>query len=246
MSRIWFTADTHFGHANIIKFQHRPFLSPEDQAVLEANGGVWHYGDTKGPSASPHKISRDSLDLMHKELIHQINAHVRPEDTLWHLGDVGFFSHRVPFEGAWGALAAIRCRNMHLVWGNHDDRKITDPHHRGIADYFQSVQDLAEIAVKNQKIVLCHYAMATWNKSHRGSWHLYGHSHAQAEEKLDNALPGRRSMDVGVDNAYRLLGVFRPFSFEEIRDFLKDRAGSAIDHHVSLETPTEEELFCVQ
>ena len=30
---------------------------------------------------------------------------------------------------------------------------------------------------KPQLVVLCHYAMRVWDRSHYGSWHLYGHSH---------------------------------------------------------------------
>jgi hypothetical protein len=31
--QVWFTADTHFGHGNIIKYCQRLFLSPEEFAV---------------------------------------------------------------------------------------------------------------------------------------------------------------------------------------------------------------------
>ena len=42
-----------------------------------------------------------------------------------------------------------------------------------------------------------------------------------AEARLDKIMPCRRSMDVGVDNAYWLLGEWRPFSIDEIITFLE-------------------------
>lgn len=51
---IWFTADTHFGHKNIIKYCDRPFDSIEnmDQTIIGAinnnvqpNDILWHLGD---------------------------------------------------------------------------------------------------------------------------------------------------------------------------------------------------------
>ncbi len=73
--------------------------------------------------------------------------------------------------------------------------------------------------------------MAVLNKSHHGAIHLYGHSHSSAEEGLDKKFPGRRSMDVGIDNAYRLLGEYRPFSWDEIKHRLLSKQGEVIDHH---------------
>ena len=68
-------------------------------------------------------------------------------------------------------------------------------------------------------------SVATWDGSHQGVWHLYGHSHAAAEPWADAHMAGRRSLDVGIDNAYRLLGEYRPWSFEEIRELLGPRPG---------------------
>lgn len=54
MSRVWFTSDTHFGHANIIRHCQRPFSSAPEMdealitnwnAVVQPEDIVWHLGD---------------------------------------------------------------------------------------------------------------------------------------------------------------------------------------------------------
>ena len=54
MSKAWFTADTHFGHANIIRHCARPFgsvgemdatLAANWNAVVRPDDDVWHLGD---------------------------------------------------------------------------------------------------------------------------------------------------------------------------------------------------------
>ena len=54
MKGIWFTSDTHFSHANIIKYCHRPFASVEEMdeqlvsrwnAAVGPNDTVYHLGD---------------------------------------------------------------------------------------------------------------------------------------------------------------------------------------------------------
>lgn len=60
---------------------------------------------------------------------------------------------------------------------------------------------------------------------------LYGHSHSTAEEWLNQMMPNRRSIDVGVDNAYKLLGEYKPFSYEEIVNIMASKKGHSIDHH---------------
>lgn len=216
-AKVWFTSDTHFGHGNILKYSDRPFLSAEDEATRDANGGTWH--------GSPHRLSHESVRRMDNALIDGINSCVGPNDVLWHLGDFVFARDSDRVHSARAILERIRCRNVYLVWGNHDKRSTA------FGNLFREAVELAKIKVRDQRIVLCHYAMAVWDGSHRATWQLYGHSHGSAEEVLDDRLPGRRSLDVGVDNAYRLLGVYRPFSFDEVGDILRDRPGSVIDHH---------------
>ncbi len=158
----WFIADTHFGHANIMRYCHRPFATVEE---------------------------------MDETLIKNINSRVGRGDTIRFLGDWSFGE-------AAKYRKQINCPNIHFIMGNHDHEP-----HAVYRDLFTTVRDLDDIKVtlngKRVDIVLCHYAMRVWNKSHHGSWQLYGHSHNTLPDN-----PNALSVDVGVDCvAQRLAGV---------------------------------------
>jgi calcineurin-like phosphoesterase family protein len=152
----------------------------------------------------------DSIEAHDDHLIGQINATVQWNDRLFLLGDV-----------CWRQFDSyakkIRCTNLHLVMGNHD--------RASFAKNVKTCQDVDLIQVQGHKIYLSHYPSAYWPASHYGSLHLYGHMHRQREATLDAAFPGRRSMDVGVDNAKHLLGEYRPFSEDEVMEILLKRPG---------------------
>jgi hypothetical protein len=42
----------------------------------------------------------------------------------------------------------------------------------------------------------------------------------------------RDSMDVGIDSAYRILGEYRPFSYDEIARIMAKREHNPVDHHL--------------
>lgn len=154
-------------------------------------------------------------------MIENINRQVAKYDRLYILGDVVW-----GFEQSW--MAQIRCKNKHLIYGNHDKSIL--------GKYFVSCAETAEIKLelperwrkdedKSVRVYLNHYANAYWPGSHRGSLHLYGHTHAQREVTLSTAFPGRRSMDVGVDAAKITLGEYRPFTDDEVLDLLMPQPG---------------------
>lgn len=58
---------------------------------------------------------------------------------------------------------------------------------------------------------------------------LYGHAHGAAEDWLDSQMPGRLSMDVGVDNAFKIFGEYRPISSDEIGELFSSRNGFQVD-----------------
>ena len=75
---------------------------------------------------------------------------------------------------------------------------------------------------ESKSIVLCHYAMKIWNKSHHGVWHLYGHSHGTLPDD-----PYSMSFDVGVD-----CHDFKPLGFDDIKKIMdKKKKFKPIDHH---------------
>jgi calcineurin-like phosphoesterase family protein len=155
-----------------------------------------------------------STEVHNDTILTNINKRVAPTDRLFVLGDFAW-------RGAESFLRSIACKNIHLIIGNHD--------RANAAKLFKSAEKTDEVKIgqgeTKYKVWLSHYPHAFWPASHYNSLHLYGHVHAEREEWLDAALPGRRSMDVGVDNAYRLLGEYRPFSEFEILSILSDRPG---------------------
>src|SRR4030042_1826998 len=77
---------------------------------------------------------------------------------------------------------------VNYIFGNHDKKKVIDTIKARAASY----GTMMEISINGHFIVLNHYAMRVWNKSHFNTWHLYGHSHGM--------LPvWGKSLDVGVD-----------------------------------------------
>lgn len=176
-------------------------------------------------------MSPEAIEIMDDTLIEEINIVVDANDTLWHLGDFCMYYRDEEDLAYYNRVKKyrdrIRCKNLKLVWGNHDER--------WIADLFSETYDLIHTSIPgaSDRFSLCHYAMAIWPKSHRKSMHLYGHSHSEAEPWLDKIMEGRRAMDVGVDNAAKLLGFYRPFGLNEIMDLIGDKPGHSIgDHHV--------------
>ena len=154
-------------------------------------------------------------------IIDLTNKYIKKEDVLWHLGDYcwknpGHYRNR------------INCREMHLCFGNHDKSNY--------GQQFSTAQNVKslKITIPNSdlltpderiKIFLSHYPHAIWPSSHHGSMHLYGHCHRMREGTLNELWPERRSMDVGVDNIFALLGSYRPIHISEVFNLLSPRKG---------------------
>jgi len=135
---------------------------------------------------------------MDTALINNINELAKPDDRLFHLGDV-------VFKG--GNLAAYRsrivCENVFVVPGNHDKEK-------ELVRYFQVLPQCYmyhDPKDHGYRIVLCHYALRVWQGSHHGAGHLYGHSHGGLPP-----VPGAPAFDVGVD-----CWNYRPLSLTEVK-----------------------------
>ena len=199
-SKVFYFSDPHYAHVNICR-------------------GTTSWGK-EGQDITETTRDFRTLEEMNSAIVNGINSTVGQDDTLFCLGDWAFGNS----ENIALFRKRIVCRNVHLVFGNHD--KHIEDTRNDFRRLFASTSYYGEISVEGQLMVFCHYAFRVWNKSHRGAIHLYGHSHANLEQD-----PNGKSIDVGIDNAIKVLGQYRPFSHKEIMDIMKNREVHAVDHH---------------
>lgn len=123
------------------------------------------------------------VDEMNIALIQNWNAHIKPNDYVYMLGDFAYWKlEQITIERIFDQLNGKK----HLIFGNHDNIKILEKLN------WVWIKDTCMITIHTQNIWLSHYAHRSWPRSYQGSWHLFGHSHG-------NIYPHNLSFDVGVD-----------------------------------------------
>lgn len=139
-----------------------------------------------------------TIDEMDEELIKRHNEVVKNGDNVIHAGD--FCWEKIYFPALEKYISRLNGNHTfldgsHDVWLKSSGRR----------------KQIWEKNIDGQVIVVCHYAMRVWSKSHYGSWQLYGHSHGTLP-------PEGKQYDIGVDN-----NNFYPVSFEQIVEIMKTR-----------------------
>lgn len=165
--------------------------------------------------------------------IHQrdtINSIVRPNDILFHLGDVTLNCSEEQFESF---IASLNCKTIYTLWGNHNN-PIHKIYEREISSLWCAALDIpdevsrnvpeiypfkykniiflgnyVEVVVNGIYLVMSHYPISSWNHMKAGSIHLFGHQHC------NNNPQGGKQMDVGWDRDKR------PYSISEIVEKMK-------------------------
>lgn len=130
---------------------------------------------------------------MNEAIINRWNAVVDEEDTVYHLGDF-----------AWGGIDKFLRRlkgHVVILKGSHDKQL-----GRLEKDSILKIAPLKDEYGNDRTIILCHYAMRSWERSHYATWHLFGHHHGKLP-------PYGLSFDVGVD-----CWDFTPISLTEVAD----------------------------
>lgn len=147
----WFTSDTHFGHANIIKYCNRPFKDAEEMneiliqnwnSVVKDGDFVYHLGDFAMGVGDEGKKNRFSANIR-RRLNGEIDYILGNHDPNW-------------------------------------TKEFCDCHGTPVDNPgFLRASHYQEVRVHGQKIILFHYGMRTWHHDLRGVWQVYGHSHTQ-------------------------------------------------------------------
>ena len=148
---IWITSDLHLNHYNILN--------------LEAfNLNRFGLGYIK------------NLDQYNNMIISRINAKVMSDDTLYIIGDVGFG----PCSELKKLLDRIICRNLILIYGNHDKYNIDQAKGMGFLEAIYGPYYLPE---SKGKILLSHYPSYEALNNPYIAYNLHGHLHGS---KLDD------------------------------------------------------------
>ena len=156
-----------------------------------------------------------SVEEMDETIIANWNSRVTNKDDVWILGDFAFRT-------AVSAEAYLKNLNghKHLVKGNHDKSWMKG---LDVAKYFETVNEIAETNVEHHKLVLCHYPMMSWNRSHYGSYLVFGHIHNDTNLSFWPMIRDNDHMlNAGVD-----INGFYPVEF---RDLIENNARFKAGH----------------
>ena len=175
---VWVTSDTHYNHANICR-----------------GTTSWRKPD----GSIPIKETRDfkNLDLMNDTIVNNINSIVKEDDILIHLGDWSFGG----FESIQKFRDRVICKNIHLIFGNHDHH--IENNRDEVQELFTSVSHYNTLKIGKIEIQLMHYTIDSWNNLRKGAMHLHGHCHLPNDKRLGK---GKR-IDAGIDGHLE----FRPY-----------------------------------
>ena len=162
-----------------------------------------HQSSTDPKSGIIHFCNRpfDNIKQHDECLLELWNKNVQKNDIVYFVGDLSFHPD-------W-YLDKLNGK-IFFIMGNHDKRQ---------APWYSKYRNVIKVCdrlctgIGSEYVVFEHFAMRVWPRSHFNSWHCYAHSHGR--------LPGQgKSMDVGVDSAFRVVGDYRPFNWEEVKDYL--------------------------
>lgn len=156
----------------------------------------------------------DTIEDHDLTIIENMNMVVKPDDHVYYLGDFSMQLSTGKLEEYLGKLNG----KWFFILGNHDHNKI-----RRLYEKYGTLLGRLHTFKhpSGQTIELSHFSLRTWSRHHRGSYHLYGHSHGSLP-------PLGRSMDVGVNTN----GYF-PYSYEDIVDIMEPITPHVVDHHVN-------------
>ena len=182
MPAVFLVSDTHFGHAGVCRFLR-------DDGVTKLR--PW-----------------DSPEEMDEEMVKRWNERVRPNDKVYHLGDVVINRRALPVLGRLNG-------DKVLIRGNHDIFKDED-----YAPYFRSLRGYHVM----NGMILSHIPIHEASLGRFGV-NIHGHLHAN---RVMVDTHGRR--DPYIDTRYHCVCVeqtdFAPILFEDVVKRIKAEGGS--------------------
>lgn len=147
----------------------------------------------------------DSVEKMNQIMIDNWNRRASKDDDIYILGDLAFGNQQY-VKNLINQLEGKK----YLIRGNHDKHVDT----KEIANKFEWIKDYFLLNhASGFKFVLFHYPIYNWAFKYRGSIHLYGHIHDNAQDIL--GLLGN------VENMYNVSADMNNYEPIELNEILK-------------------------
>jgi calcineurin-like phosphoesterase family protein len=207
----------------MLPFKKLPFKIENIWLTSDTHG--FHKNICKGTTSwgEGHKDGcRDfnTLEEMNEDLIKNINKDVKHDNLLIHCGDWTFGGE----ENVKKFRDRINCRNIILLQGNHDHRMDKYIEVGTMNEMFQDFLQIGYFQSQGERFVCCHFPMSIWYQSHHEVPLFYGHVHGSFQNV-------GKSMDVGVDNIFKLKGSYSPISLKEALEITRKKSTFLESHH---------------
>lgn len=176
-----------------------------------------HEGFLTHPETFRSKSFND-IQTHDETIIERIFEKVSSGDEYYCLGDI-FWKYTNEKKNEFFDRFQKRKIGFHWIQGNHDKGVFK---HKAI----KSFSDIKEIKIKkpegeSQHLVLCHYPLLVWNRSHYNSYNLHGHIHIgdNTYYKIEqtNLYVGKH-LNVNVEN-----NNYYPYSEEQVLEILSQK-----------------------
>lgn len=139
---IWFISDHHWQHANILKF------TKNDGSLV--------------------RPGFESVEHMNEIMIERWNATVKPEDKIYHLGDIALGQ-----KDDWPKIFSRLNGHKRLILGNHDHKDM-----RRYLPFFEEIMSWRQFKDMPVPFICCHYPLREDTLNGRKSaFCVHGHIH---------------------------------------------------------------------
>jgi calcineurin-like phosphoesterase family protein len=151
--QVFFTADLHLGHANVLRFCNRPFKNIEEH-------------DASVVSNINNKVQPEDILYILGDFVY--GRHKNRMDTIRRYRNMVRCRHIVLIVGNHDPQERSGYPKQEL--------------YSMFSEVFVRLQRQFLVGGLPQIMIMDHYASRVWNKSHYGAWQLFGHSHASLPE----------------------------------------------------------------
>lgn len=195
MGKVFFTADTHIFHKNILKH------CPERLNQI----GIGELDD-------------EAMSLHDQWLIDTWNKKVGKHDVVYIVGDFSFAN----VEWTQKIMGKLNGKKF-IILGNHDKTcsKVEMQNYFVQVTQMKAVvfrKDQWDFLDEDFQVFLCHYPMITWPSKHYGCVEAHGHCHGRLDDYNEASTDLR--VDVGIDGK---LANFSLISLEELYCYFKNK-----------------------